>query len=249
MYQDLTITCPTEDAEILYTLNGKVPTDEGGRFLAGRPYTRPVRISGTTVLRAMAVKPGWKPSAIENHTYIFNASEGIRSLPVVSLVGDAGTTFYEPDGVMAIVGGTYSNGVWTSTGAGSYNNPLDRGLERPVSCEWIEPEDNSGFQIDCGIQCQGNSARDPVKMPKHAFRLVFKGDYGSKKLDYAMFPGLPIATFDTLVLRANFNFSWLHWSNVQRPRGQRIRDAFIKDCLHDMGALSTHKRNSRKNMI
>jgi hypothetical protein len=60
--------------------------------------------------------------------------------------------------------------------------------------------------------------------------------------EYPLFPGLPITTFDTVNLRADFNFSWLHWSDVQRPRGQRTRDAFIKDCLRDMGSLSTHNR-------
>ncbi|UCD48585.1 MAG: lamin tail domain-containing protein, partial [Phycisphaerales bacterium] len=113
---DLTILCPTEGAEIIYTTNGKRPDDESGRFRAGRTYTNPLGIKGTVVLRAMAVKPGWKPTAVFTRSYIFNASQRVRSLPVISLVGDAGKTFYEPDGVMAIVGGTYQGGVWTSTG-------------------------------------------------------------------------------------------------------------------------------------
>jgi len=211
---DLTISCPTEDAEVLYTLNGKVPTDEGGRFLAGRPYTRPVRISSTTVLRAMAVKPGWKPSPISTRSYIFNASESIRSLPVVSLVGDAGKTFYEPEGVMAIVGGTYSNGVWTSTGADSYNNPLDRGLERPVSCEWIEPEDNSGFQIDCGLRVHGSNYMRPrytrqdgywSGSSKFSLRLYFRNRYGPGALEYPLFAESEVDLFHSIVLRGGHN--------------------------------------------
>ncbi|MHC4520717.1 MAG: CotH kinase family protein [Planctomycetota bacterium] len=208
------MTCPTEDAEILYTVNGKVPNDEGGRFLAGRPYTRPVRVSSTTVLRAMAIRPGWKPSAISTHTYIFNAAESIRSLPVVSLVGDAGETFYEPDGVMAIVGGTYSNGVWTSTGAGSYNNPLNRGLERPVSCEWIEPEDNSGFQIDCGLRVHGSNYMRPrytrqsgywTSSGKFSFRLYFRNRYGPGPLELPLFDESEVELFHSIVLRGGHN--------------------------------------------
>ena len=77
---DLVITCATEGAEIIYTTNGRVPNDESGRFPPGRPYTAPLRIGTTTCLRAMAIKPGWKPSKVYTHTYILGASESIRSL-------------------------------------------------------------------------------------------------------------------------------------------------------------------------
>jgi len=211
---DLAITCPTEGVEILYTLNGKRPDDEGGRFRAGQTYTDPLRIDETVVLRAMALKPGWKPTDVYTHTYLFNASEAVRSLPVISLVGSAGQTFYEPDGVMAIVGGTYEGGVWTATDADSYNNVMNRGLERPVSCEWIEPEDNSGFQIDCGLRVHGSNWMRPRYVRQNGYwsgngkfslRLYFRNQYGPGPLEVPLFDESEVEWFKSIVLRAGHN--------------------------------------------
>src|SRR5207253_1741429 len=102
--------------------------------------------------------------------------------------------------------------------------------ERPCSVEYFS-NDGKDFQINAGIQVQGNAARDPQKNPKHPFRLVFKGDYGPGKLSYKIFPDSPVDTFDTLVMRADFNVSWLHWDPTQRRRGQRIRDSWMKDSM------------------
>lgn len=210
----LTITCPTAGAEIIYTLNGKRPDDESGRFRAGQTYAGPLSIGTTVVLRAMAVKPNWKPTAVYTHTYLLNVSESRRSLPAISLVGDTGKTFYEPDGVMAIVGGSYEGGVWTSTGTGSYNNVLQRGLERPVSCEWIEPQDNSGFQIDCGLRVHGSDWMRPRYRradgvwsgdAKFSFRLYFRKQYGPGALKFPLFPESDVDSFQSVVLRAGHN--------------------------------------------
>ena len=211
---ELTILCPTEGVEIIYTVNGSRPDDESGRFRAGKIYTEPLLVDSSTILRAMAVKPGWKPTAIYTHTYLFNVSESLRSLPVISLVGDSRKTFYEPDGVMAIVGGTYENGVWTSTGAGSYNNVVDRGLERPVSCEWIDPEDGGGFQIDCGLRVHGSPYMRPryVRQSgrwtgngKFSLRLYFRSQYGPGPLEYPLFSESDVEWFKSIVLRAGHN--------------------------------------------
>jgi len=211
---DLTITCPTEGAEILYTLDGKRPDDESGRFRAGRTYANPLEIKRTVVLRAMAIKPGWQPTVVSTHTYILNASDRIRSLPVISLVGDAGQTFYEPDGVMAIVGGTYQGGVWTSTGAGSYNNVMDRGLERPVSCEWFDSNGDSCFQIDGGLRVHGSNYMRPRYVRqggtwsgngKFSLRLYFRNEYGPGPLEYPLFAESDVDWFKSVVLRAGHN--------------------------------------------
>lgn len=211
----LTITCPTEGAEIIYTTDGAVPDDElDRRFAPGRTYAGPMLIRTTMCLRVMAVKPGWKPTQVYTHSYIFNAPATVRSLPVISLVGDPGKSLYEPDGVMAIVGGSYVNGVWTSDGPDSHNNPLNRGLERPVSCEWILPEDGSGFQIDCGLRVHGSNYTRPRYVRQDAYwsgygkfslRLYFRGRYGANRLEYPLFPESDVERFRSIVLRAGHN--------------------------------------------
>ncbi|MHC4425795.1 MAG: chitobiase/beta-hexosaminidase C-terminal domain-containing protein, partial [Planctomycetota bacterium] len=63
-----TIATETEDATIYYTLDGREPFDTTGRFPTGAVYTGPVPISTTTTLRAIAFKPGWKPTNMDAQT-------------------------------------------------------------------------------------------------------------------------------------------------------------------------------------
>ncbi len=235
---DLTISTDTNDAEILYTTDGRAPDDTTYRFPPGRKYTTPLRISKTTYLRAMAVKPGWKSTRIYTQTYVFDTRPEVTSLPMVSLVGDAAKTFYEPDGVMAIVGGTYNGEVWASTGAGSYNNMLNRALERPVSAEWILPDNTEGFQIDCGLRVHGSDWTRPRYMrvngywspyrAKISLTLHFRGDYGQTSLEYPLFSLSEAKAFDSVILRAGHN----------DPYNPFIRDELLRRLHRDMGQVS-----------
>jgi len=206
----------TKDAIIYYTIDGAAPYEFTGRSATGTAYSSPVLISKTTCVRAKAIKPGWKPSAITTRTFLLNADGAVKSLPVISLAGDPRRAFYEPDGVMAIVGGHYDNdGKWTPDSPKNYNNPMQRGMayERPVSFEWLRPEDGSGFQVDCGIRVHGSDYMRPryqrsagywTGSAKFSFRLYFRGDYGSSWLDYPLFP-FEVERFKSIALRGGHN--------------------------------------------
>ncbi|MBW8038583.1 MAG: hypothetical protein FVQ85_01135 [Planctomycetes bacterium] len=62
----LILSTAMNDAEIRYTLDGSLPTITNGTI-----YSTPLTISGTTNLRAVAVKPGWLDSPVETQAYIF----------------------------------------------------------------------------------------------------------------------------------------------------------------------------------
>ncbi|HCO95878.1 MAG TPA: hypothetical protein DIU00_18390 [Phycisphaerales bacterium] len=212
----LTLATETKDAIIYYTRDGSEPYEFIGRFPKGIVYTGPIYINRTTCLRTRAIRQGWKPSVVKTNTYLMNASANVKSLPVISLVGDEGKTFYEPDGVMAIVGGNYgSDGRWVSDGQNSHNNPMHRGMafERPVSFEWIEPADNSGLQVDCGIRVHGSDYMRPRYRrsggfwsgnSKFSFRLYFRDKYGKSMLEYPLFP-FEVERFKSIVLRGGHN--------------------------------------------
>jgi hypothetical protein len=112
--------------------------------------------------------------------------------------------------------------------------------ERPCSAEMILPDGITAFQIDCGIRIQGNVNR--IRSPKHSFRLLFKEQYGASKLHYQVFPDSSLKKFDTLVLRADYNNSWIHWDPQARVRAQRTRDAWMKDSHRAMGWVAPHNR-------
>lgn len=62
----LTLGTATPEATILYTLDGSTPT--AARALT---YSVPVVIDKTTVVRALAVRPGYEPTNVDTHTYVF----------------------------------------------------------------------------------------------------------------------------------------------------------------------------------
>lgn len=92
----LVLTTDTPDAKIYYTLDGELPgqtpkpvstaptRDSPGKTqtpaLSGTLYTGPILVQKTTCLRAVALKEGWKPSALSTQTYIF-VSDVIRQSP------------------------------------------------------------------------------------------------------------------------------------------------------------------------
>jgi hypothetical protein len=262
---DLMVTNALPGTTIRYTTDGSVPTEGSGNV-----YTGPLRVSSNLVLRAVAFRANHLPSVVLTHTYLFathvlrqpNDPAGFPSswgthnaFPNSIVPADyemdpevVNDPLYAPemkDALLAlpVIAITIKTEDMFGAANGIYSHPLSRGAawERPCSMEFINP-DGRDFQVDAGIQIQGNAAREPQKNPKHPLRVTFKGDYGPKRLDYRMFPDSPVNSFDTLILRADFNYSWLHWNPTQRVRAQRTRDAWVKDSMRAMGGLASHNR-------
>ncbi|MEM7264257.1 MAG: lamin tail domain-containing protein, partial [Planctomycetota bacterium] len=251
---ELELTTTTPGARIFYTLDGKEPTAE-----RGTEYTGPIAVAGQSnravvTVRATSFHGSLLPSKTATQSYIFTehvltqparptgfptrwgaapgvdyemdqqivgvgnnaelVEQGLRSLPIVSIVTDVEHIF-----------GT----------RGIYSNSQGEGIawERPTSVELIWPDGREGFQVDSGVRMLGGASRNPDRSPKHSFRLLFKSDYGPSKLRYPLVPDSPVDSFDTLVLRANYNNSWIHWDSGQRARCQHIRDQFMKDTVRD----------------
>jgi hypothetical protein len=248
-------------AQIRFTTDGTEPT-----AARGQTYTAPLRFEHSTVLRAAVFDGSRRISAIATHTYLFLADvlqqakvqpglpngpgawngfpaayamdprvvqdpiygprmkAALRTLPTLSVVCPPQDLFSERRGI--------------------YLNSTERGddWERACSIEWIAADGGPGFQADCGVQMQGNQVRIPEKSPKHSFRLVFKEKYGPGKLKFPVFPDSPVKSFNTLVLRAGYNNTWLHSDASQRERAQPNRDGWLKDSFQAMGWLTTHDR-------
>ena len=174
---DVEITTNTPLAEIRYTLDGSPPSETEGTL-----YTGPVPINGTTTLRAIAYRTGWRSSNVDTHTYLYTSDirnqsnmdpdvvntapysttieDDLKSIPSMSLVLPASSMF----------GGT-----------GIYSNPGGRGMawERAVSVEFFTEDGSEEFQVDAGIRihrtripltprcrsCQVHDARHAIPMP------------------------------------------------------------------------------------
>jgi hypothetical protein len=257
----LLLNTPLAGAAIRYTTDGTEPTEAGGAL-----YSGPLSVTNTTIFRAAAFKTNTLPSTTVTHTYLFldqvlRQPNNPPGFPVGPTVMGGFPSDYEMDPEI-VTNALYSAQIKDALKAlpvisivckvddmfgpvnGLYTHTMNRGAawERACSAEFILPDGSPGFQANCGVQIQGNANRDPQKQPKHAFRINFKGSFGASRLNYQMFPDSPVTSFDTFVLRADFNNSWLHWDSAQRARGQRTRDAWMKDSQRAMGALASHNR-------
>jgi hypothetical protein len=223
----LALSCATPGATLRFTTDGSEPTASSPIFPGS------LVISNTTLFRAAAFKTYFLPSKTITHSYFFNLPANMRSLPALSIV-TASNNLYGPTGILGINGGTYASGPWQPVAPGDYHNPSKHGLawERETSVEWIQPEDNSGFQAECGIRVQGSDYQRPrlTTASKFSFRLYFRGDYGEGRLDYPLFPLTSVQRFDQLVLRAGFNEQFNPF----------IRDELHRRLSHDMGSIASH---------
>ena len=103
--------------------------------------------------------------------------------------------------------------------------------------EWIRTDGTGDFQVDCGLRIQGGYFRQRGVSQKHSLRLLFKGAYGSGRLNQDLFHEFgAVRDFDTLVLRAGANdgYSW----GEARDTEQFIRDEFGRRSLLAMGQPS-----------
>lgn len=214
----LSLASSQPGVQIRYTTNGSIPT-----LTNGLTYTQPILINASRVVRAAGFASNQLPSRIQTHSYLYNLPTSRRLLPVVSLV-------------------TATNHLYGRTGIMEFNprNTLNHGIawERPVSVEWIRPEDNGGFQVDAGIRVAGGDyirglyAYNTTALPqsKYSFRLYFRGEYGEGRLRYPVFPGTTISEFDTLHLRAGMN-------DHSNPL---LKDEFVRSLCDQVGIVASH---------
>ncbi|MHC4113271.1 MAG: chitobiase/beta-hexosaminidase C-terminal domain-containing protein, partial [Planctomycetota bacterium] len=262
---DLTLSTGTDGAEIRYTLDGSLPTITHG--LTYNPQTDPpLEIDETTVLRTVAVKPGWLDSAVETHTYIFPEDVTKQSplgdppgpnWPSSSVNGQVIDYGMDPCVVNdSRYSGQMKNALTSiptislvtdlanlfdpTIGIYVNANQDGRDWERPASVELIHPDGSDGFQIDAGLRIRGGYSRGDWN-PKHAFRLFFRALYGEAKLRYPLFDDEGVDEFDNVDLRTSQNYSWAHGGGGGR-HNTLVREVFSRDIQGAMGHPYTRSR-------
>jgi hypothetical protein len=101
----------------------------------------------------------------------------------------------EPDYALPILKITVPPGTVTGSG-GIYEN-YTGSREVKINLAFFENGVQS-FSIDCGVSMFGAGSR---VLAKKSFKVKFRKIYGNGALEYAMFDGLGVASFDALVLR------------------------------------------------
>lgn len=259
---DVAITTETLGATIIYTTDGSPPAADNGTI-----YSGPLTISGTTTLRAMAMKDNFHPTNIDAQTYLFVEDILQQTQPTgypttwggvradydmdPDIVNDPAYAdeFEEAFTAMPTLSLIFEQDAFFHPTTGIYQRPGLEGSawERPVSAEFFLPDGSEpGFQINAGVRIQGGSSRS-TDTPKHSLSLRFRSQYGEGKLRYPLFENTPegesaIEKFDALQLRPEYNFGWMHRHWYQADKALYGRDQWASDLFLKMGQNGSHGR-------
>ncbi|MBR2941543.1 MAG: lamin tail domain-containing protein, partial [Kiritimatiellae bacterium] len=259
---DLELSCPDDPtAQIYYTLDGTSPTT------ASTPYTGPISITKTTIVRAAVPVVGSVLQFDTSATYLFLdevlAQERSTTAPAgtVGFVGNSSKQamlygmlqLTGEDRERMLVGFTNSiptisvvtdpGNLFNST-TGVYVNAKGEGVEweRQIMLEQFDPTGvGADFSQPAGIRIRGGNSRQP-SWAKHAIRFFFRSSYGESSLAQKMFPGeLPkeAGEYDKLDLRCSQNFSW---ANAKSTMDTFVTEVFARDSQRDMGQPYTRSR-------
>jgi hypothetical protein len=250
------ISTDTNDAIIRYTLDGSSPTETYGNIYNPN---NPIQITKTTVVRASAYKPGYKSSKVGTQTYIF--LENVINQPVwppgfpTSWAPLPDSADYEMDPrvvhdaayyptikndlltIPSVCIGIDNNDFFGAAG-GIYSNGLVRDLEKPASMEFIDPVTSETYQANIGLRSHGGVGRGDRK---HSLRILAKSQYGPSKVEFPFFKDTEVERFDSIVLRATWNYSWI--GDGVPAQAQYNRDTFARDTVRDMGRLNPYGRH------
>lgn len=229
-----TIHCPDLGSTLIYTTDGSVPSlEHGTQVLPADANSAPVAsvdITTTTVLRAIAVKEGYRSTNIDTQTYLFIndvLTQDGAGLPTPSTSTSTWDYEMDPDIVNDPRFANLSNDllshpilsvvmpnedIWGPNGI--YANPLSFGSEweRACSVEIINPDGTPGYQVDGGLRIQGSGSRRRA-IGKKSMRLVFRKEYGSSRFQYPLWGPTGPDEVANLVLRGSYFDSWTFQSD------------------------------------
>ncbi len=243
---------------IRFTRDGSAPT-----AIHGEIYRGPLRIDGTTVIRAVTVGEGRLPSRVRTETYLFPKDiltptrHAPKGWPPNHFIGRQKMIY----GIEAPVNLGASHAELAS---GLYHLPTvalsmdledllgkDRGIyihatargeawERPVSLEWIDPvHPEDSYQADAGLRIRGGASRRS-RVAKHGFRVIARVRYGTERFDWPFFGETGPPHCQTVDLRSPQNHSWASDGSSENTF---LRDSFARDTQRDLGGLHTRGRH------
>lgn len=208
---DVALETGVSGAIVRYTTDGSEPT------ITSSIYRDPIGLDKTTPLRSRVFLSDRVYGGISTQTYVINQP---APLPVLSL-------------------STHPSNLWDRS-TGIYTNATQHGFawERPVTFEWISNTGQPSVSIDAGLRIHGGASR--TRSEKKSFRVYFRSDYGPGRLNASIIPSTKIDSFDSLVLRAGYNDSWVHWDQIERDVAVYVSDQLGRDTHRDMGFVSSH---------
>lgn len=223
---DVTVVSQTVGTNLVYTTDGSEPSLTNGTQIppanANSFAQTDITISETTSLRTASLKTDFFTVGATTHTYVF-----IDDVIASDLSGSSTGNQVLRDALLDI-----------PTLSFNYENVIvDSDVpEQLASIEWLAPDGSEGFQVDAGIRGFGGYFTD---FAKKNFRVKFRSEYGSSRLDFPLFEGFdngiaPTNSFDAIEFRSG--------SHDMVQRGFYMSNRFVDDTLLDAGHAVPHGR-------
>jgi hypothetical protein len=182
---NVALTVKTHGADIRYTLDGSLPNDTNGAI-----YSEPITIHKTTTVRATAFRPGFKPSNVDSHTFIF-PQQIARSLDP-----DQPTETFQRlvDGLVAMPSICVT--LPAVINGGKPGTPRDV----RASLEIVDPAVSESAQVDCGVEISEPGPGGFAAASKHTFHVKFDTEFGDPEFKHPLFGQRKPRTFHDLFL-------------------------------------------------
>ena len=193
-------------AKIYYTTDGSVP-----RSSTAEQYKRPISVTKTTVIRAIAFIDGKLTRPI-SHTYLIGEPES--TLPIVSLSVEPGVLFDLENGLF-MKGVNAVDSLWRKPGANFWSR-----REVSLNVEIFEADGACVYRSFSGMRLFGGMSR---LFPQKSLAIVARKRYGEKRIKHKIFGKEGLKKFKYLVLRnSGSDFGKTHF-----------RDAFMTSLVED----------------
>ncbi len=176
----ITLVPEAEGDTIYYTKDGGEP----GRFSIR--YSTGIPVSGSSVIRARCFAAGKDPGKTVTQTYLIN--ENIV-FPVVS-VSTSPYNLNDPKTGIFVYWDPY------------YESNLFQDWERPIHFEMFETSKERVLNLDAGVKVAGGLTR---ASPQKSLAVYSRAKYGTRSMNYRIFPQKNLQSFESIVLRNSGN--------------------------------------------
>ena len=156
-------------ARIYYTLDCSAPDE------TSTPYTGPISVAGTTIVRAIAYLDGYLPSYSASESYLYDADHTMR---VVSMVAD-------PDDIF---------------GPEGFHTLYSEDLERPGHIEVYTEDGAQMVSENCALRLHGQGSRS---MDQKGFKVIARGEYGANRFQAPLFTRRDYTEYQSFLLRSS----------------------------------------------
>ena len=185
--QTIALSHPHPDAVIRHTLDGSIPTS------TSEPYTVPLDLAATTVLRVRPFVPDQLPGPVLTRTYFIDEES---TLPVFSISTDPENLWDDEIGIY--VDGT--NGIIADDSVVPKNS--NQSWERPAHVEFYETDGSPAFSQQIGLSIYGAFSRH---YQQKSLSIAARDKYGTDEIRHQLFFDKPIDRFKSFILRNGGN--------------------------------------------